>query len=96
MHRAQPSLVSLEAEGWAVVSSGWGWEPVSSLRLVCPSGRQNPNHPERSLCPAGTGPIVCPRHVAGGVREGSERVVLVYLTMSPPSGGDRQSVSSLT
>lgn len=49
MHRAQPSLVSLEAEGWAVVSSGWGWEPVSSLRLVCPSGRQNPNHPERSL-----------------------------------------------
>lgn len=26
-----------------------GWEPVSSLKLVCPSGRQNPNHLERSV-----------------------------------------------
>lgn len=47
------------------------WEPLSSLKLVCPSGRQNSSHPERSLCPAGTGPMACPVHVAGGVREGS-------------------------
>lgn len=70
--------------------SGWGcgvlrviWEPVSSLQLVCPSGRQNSSHPERSPCPAGTGPLACPMHVAAGVREGSEREVLIYLTASP-------------
>lgn len=60
-----------------------GWEPVSSLKLVCPSGRQSPNRLERSLCPAGTGPVACPMHVAGGVREESEREVLIYLTTGP-------------
>lgn len=40
------------------------WEPVPSLKLVCPSGRHNSNHPK-----------ACPMHVAGGVRESSERDV---------------------
>lgn len=46
-----------------------GQAQASSLEPICLSGRRNPKHPARSLCPAGTGPVACPVHVAGGGRE---------------------------
>ena len=61
-----------------MLSPGWaGSRFPASSRL---SFRHNPKHPERSLHPAGTGPVACPVHVAGSARGGSKREVLIYLT----------------
>lgn len=57
---------------------GAGFQPQAS-----PSGRKNLKHPKRSLFPAGTSPLACPMHVAGGAGGGSRREVLIYLITSP-------------
>lgn len=55
-----------------------GWAQTSSLEPICLSGRRNPKHPERSLCPAGTGPVACLMHVASGGRERAGGIDLPY------------------
>lgn len=66
-----------------------GWVQASSLEPVCSSGRKNPKHPERSVPPAGTGPVACLVHVAGGAR-GRARGRYPFTLQKVLSAGDRQ------